>query len=594
MTKNAFGTPRSHAHLQRNAFDLSRRDVYSCKAGELVPCFVQEVNPNEHFEIRPDIFLRTQTLNTAAYARMKQKIEFFFVPYRCLWFKADQFFTGTNYSTSSVYEDAAPLLMPRVPFMPKGRTFQFTTALLPKIFNFTKADETELADIFGNNPRASYVKLLDMLGYGHYIEDDFIPGTVGTGEVAEYVNPFRMLAYQKIYQDFYRNPLYEPYDNGCNIDDLQKAQPNGIVWPMDNASLNRLLTPRYASWKKDYFTNLRAQNTLYMSLWMQNDNVVPASSYENDNLKLFGNLYNSNGSYFQALSNVGARLGAPLNGDGKSTPISAMDVRSLFALEKLLDNMARAKDGSYNSQIEARFGVKPLVDPHLQSKYLGGVDSPVVIGEVVSNSSSTATIDGASVSSVLGQIAGKGTSSQSKGFIEFDSTEHGIIMGIFSIVPECDYNATGIEPFNQKFKRVDYFTPEFDKLGFAPVCLKEMFAYGNSAASSANLNTDHNNLVLGYNPMYTEYKTSVDKIHGDFISDGSLSAWTAPRYLIEVASMWNSSSSGLSASFFHVNPNVLDSIFAVRSSEADQFLVNQYLDVKAVRPMSVNGLPYCN
>lgn len=609
MSKNPFGTPRAHAHLQRNAFDLSRRDIYSCKAGELIPCFVQEVNPNEHFEIRPDIFLRTQAFNTAAYARMKQKIEFYFVPYRALWYKSDQFFSGTNYSTSSVYENAAPLVMPKVPWLPTLIS-GLNNTLLGFILNAKDQklnNAPYLADIFGNDATDSMLKLIDMLGYGSFKQRKLLgltssvsDGDVSTQSVGEiqYVTPFRALAYQKIYQDYYRNPIYEPYDNSCNIDDLEKANPNGIVFSANANTAYRLFRPRYACWKKDYFTNLRSQNTLYMSLWMQSGSTLQEStspSFSNDDLKDVGNLYQGYGNYLRDSSNMGAYIAPFVTSDKNNTIFSAMDVRSLFALEKLLDNMARAKDGSYSAQIEARFGVKPLIDPHLQSVYIGGVDSPVVIGEVVSNSTSSADINGESVASVLGQIAGKGTSSQSNGFISFDSKEHGIIMGIFSIVPESEYNASGLDPFVTKFKRPEFFMPEFDKLGFAPVTMKELSVYG--ADNSLDFKEESyvpafNNWIMGFNPMYSEYKTAVDKVHGDFITDGSMSAWCAPRQFKEIT--YDPDSYGLSISFFHINPSILDPLFAVNATEADQFLVNQWLDVKAIRPMSVNGLPYCN
>lgn len=590
MTKNIFSTPRAKAHLQRNAFDLSRRDVFSCKAGQLLPVVTLECNPNEHFEIKPDIFLRTATLNTCAYARMKQKIEFFFVPYRSLWFKSDQFFTGTNYSTSSVYADKAPLFVPRFPLSPKAPAQKSNTFLAW----VAKMAAQGLTNPFGSGDGLQdYLKLLDMLGYGCYASSSSMP----TGEYAQdvvnnvgnYASLLRLAAYQKIYQDHYRLPLYEPYDNGCSLDDLQKkaeTSENGIVYTdfSSNATVDRFFKLQYAPWKKDYFTNLRASSNLYLSRWMYNE------SSGNSNYSDFGNLANvtSDVQGYSATSETGSVV-SPMN-------LSALNVRALFALEKLLDNMARAKDGSYNAQIEARFGVKPLLDPHLDSYYIGGADAPVVIGEVTATASSGTEINGETVQSALGQVSGKGTSSSSNRTITFDTKEHGVIMGIFSIVPESEYNATGIDPMLQKFSRPEFFTPEFDKLGFSPVMLREMFASSSVGVSNPYPDeTDWDTTVLGFNPMYSEYKTALDKVHGDFISStanhtGSLSAWVTPRLFDEVYTH----SGGLSYNFLHINPAILDTIFAVSSDNADQFYVNCWTDIRAIRPMSVNGLPYCN
>lgn len=450
--KSIFKTPIKHATLQRNAFDLSRRDIFSVNAGELTPvCFI-EVNPNEHFEIRPDIFLRTQTMNTAAYARAKQKIEFFFVPYRALWSKSDQFFTGSNYTASSIFNQVVPTGAPRFPLTPASQNSNPASTFYSSLVNWWKqANHSAWSDIFGADSLPNVRKLMDMMGYG-LIDWDGIgtPSASGSSAVGQYATPFRALAYQKIYQDFYRLPLYEPYDNGCNIDDLQGTSANSqITLAVTDANIKRLFTPRYHSWKSDYFTNVRAQSTLYMSLWMSD------MAVENK----LGSLYPlplSNGTKISATSTKGTfvRQSVFESSGNYSFDLSATSVRAMFAIERMLDSMSRAKDGTYSSQIEARFGVKPLIDPHLSSTYLGGSDAPVVIGEVTSTAQ-TSGLSGES-SGDLGRIAGKGTSQSKQDVITFSSKEHGIIVGIFSIIPEAEYNAMGIDPMVQKFQKEDY------------------------------------------------------------------------------------------------------------------------------------------
>ena len=63
------------------------------------------------------------------------------------------------------------------------------------------------------------------------------------------VNPFRFLAYQKIYFDHYRNPLYELNDpTSYNVD----SKFGNSSFSLDT-SMNVL---RYRNWNKDYFTSL--------------------------------------------------------------------------------------------------------------------------------------------------------------------------------------------------------------------------------------------------------------------------------------------------------------------------------------------------
>ena len=49
------------------------------------------------------------------------------------------------------------------------------------------------------------------------------------------------------------------------------------------------------------------------------------------------------------------------------------------------------------------------------------------------------------------------------------------------------------------------------------------------------------------------------------------------------------------AGFFKVNPSVVDNLFAVQADstvDTDEFLVSSFFDIKAVRNLDVNGLPY--
>lgn len=72
----------------RNGFDLSSKRNFTAKAGELLPILCKEVLPGDKFEIDLKTFTRTQPLNTAAFARMREYYDFYFVPYELLWNKA--------------------------------------------------------------------------------------------------------------------------------------------------------------------------------------------------------------------------------------------------------------------------------------------------------------------------------------------------------------------------------------------------------------------------------------------------------------------------------------------------------------------------
>lgn len=555
MANNSIFARNAHrANLQRNAFDLSFTSKFTASVGMLLPCFCKEVNPNEHFRINPEMFLRTVPLNSAAYVRLKQYCEFYFVPTRLLWRSFPQFIAGTSNQFSTAISDGSKFSS--VP------TWDFNTLL--------KLLSTSGNDACGYPFKYGAVRLLDLLGYGVNVSNvDSLIAANTAKPFAFKVSPFRMLAYQKIYSDFYRNPLYEAIDvENFNVDNTSSS--SSIA-----SQTARMMYLRYRDWKKDYFNAVSPQfqgNDFMSSSFTplvfppagQNINANPTSwSNKNDN--------------FQGGLSINQPSGS------SSAGITVANLRSAYALDKLYRLMVSAKDGSYSEQMKTRFGVD-APDDDWKSKFIGAIDAPVTIGDVTTTSDTYNEAD--SSGAIPGTLYGNGWS-QSKGTIDFTSTEHGIIMGIFSILPECDYQSDQIDAFNTKLKREDFFVPEFADLGKQPTPIYQ-FKFSKDTDMSK---------VLGWNLRYSEYKTSLDKVHGVFNSDvkfqnQSYNAWVAPRN--QTLSQY---SNGATVSFFKALPSVLNQIMVQQydgTEQTDQFLVNAGFNVQAIRPMSIYGEPSLN
>lgn len=550
-----FAKQKSKANLQRNAFDLSRSDIFSASAGMLLPCFVEEVNPNEHFEITPSSFLRTMPLNTAAYTRLKQNVEFYFVPFRLLLRQFPQFIVGTDYKISSfellnLYKNPLPSI-----------DFQKILLALVRAANSSSSSNISV-DALGYPAWRGTLRLLDLLGYGVSASDVVSAAkenpSMSERDIASVkVNPFRLLAYQKIYYDFYRNPLYELNNpSAYNIDTYYTTSPQGSnvpIWKNELSASNDMYMLRYRNWKKDYFNALSPyfQGSDYLT------DTIPAPSFPGGTG--FVASPQSSGNTFSSIYGASSeQFGFTIN-----------NLRSAFALDKLYRLTIAAGDGDYASQIKAHYGFDFPHDSY-KSTFLGGIDAPVTISEVLTTASTER--------GEAADIFGKGMSANRDKTIRFDSKEHGIILGIFSVVPECDYSSTMLDKFNQKFNREDYYQPEFADLGKQPVDPYEFSTeYFNPRQVSP----------MGYINRYAEYKTKVDKVHGEFSPSGSLDAWTTVR-------QYKSVSGPVTNSFFKINPAVLDKIFAQvydGSEVSDQFLVDFQCFVTAVRPMSVTGEP---
>lgn len=605
-----FKLPSPHPNLSRNGYDLSSRKVFSAPAGALLPIGVWECNPTEKFSFKVDDFVRTQPLNTAAFARCKEYYHFFFVPYRSLWNHSDKFFTGVT-NGDRMYErpsfvdkltasegNFVPASMPsfyldelhrllisqnkdlsaKLSAYSKDakKVYKVGGANFIELLEKAKLDLSNLTlssyDALGYEYAYGAFRLLHMLGYG--IDDkgqvfhpykqvsDKEPGDrsglfdmESLDEVLSYfiphnlANPFRLLGYQRIYNDFYRNQLWEkPVPYTFNVDWCNSS----TKLQLKNTEVYQMCQLRYRHWTKDFYTG-----------------VYPTASY-NEGIFNLPNYTNSKAEINKNNDGVSASAGA----------ISTSDIRAMFALEKMLERTRAANGLDYSNQIAAHYGFKVPESRRDVAQFIGGVDNTIVINEVMSTANSS--IDGTSkTGSVVGQVFGKGIGTMSSGRIDFEAKEHGMIFCIYSISPQVDYDARQFDPFNRKFKREDYFQPEFENLGYQPL-LQSDVCFGGTPLDGMK----YGNTILGYTPRFSEYKTSRDMLYNQFMTGGSLNAWTTPR------NNYTNTKARLSVPDLLIDPNVLYPIFGLKyngKSDTDQFLINSYFDVKAVRPMAVNN-----
>lgn len=563
---SVFSKKTSQVHLQRNAFDLSHSDVFSVAPGMLLPIHVSEVNPNEHFVISPANYVRTMPLNSAAFTRLKQHIEFYFVPMRTLCRQFNQFIVGTDYKISSIsslnnYKNS----LPSFDLISQCQSF----------LTFTDKN------IFGLPIKYDILRLYDMLGYGvNSVSFKNLKGVTSS----LMVNPFRFLAYQKVYFDHYRNPLYELNDpSAYNVDNNFGSSSFSM-----SSSMHTL---RYRNWNKDYFTSLSPsfQGADFLTSPIDMSKVLTIR--ENGSLNT-GNFipsttrdFNWNGEQGQESGMMGS-LKVDFPSQISSGLFNISNLRAAYALDKLYRISISANDGDYGSQIKAHYGFDAVHDDW-KSQFIGGCSSPIQISEVIT-SATTADSDG-EILATSGDIKGKGIS-LNQGSFTFDSREHGIIIGILSIVPEADYQSSMLDCFNTKLTREQYFQPEFQDLGKQPISSTELSLSVYKADTSSPLIINN---IIGFNNRYMEYKTSVNKVHGSFNTLGSLSAWASPRNNpLFVDSSYTALS--LNATSLKVDPRILNPIMAVSydgSEYTDPFICDCHVSVQAVRPMSVSGDP---
>lgn len=585
----------------RDGFDLSRKFAFSAKLGELLPVFVEDVFPGDKFNISADWFTRSQPVTSPAFTRFGEYYDFFFVPYHLLWRYFPQFIIQTNDDNWATGIQSNSTKFTQHPYISSKELLN----TIKQSCDYESGGSTvEIGSVRVdiNDQAYSYgaLKLLEYLGYGKTLAKNFNSSALGSvyavqpsaastanaGDTA--LNPFPLAAYQKVYQDFYRNSQWEaPQPYSYNFDYLNNTSLK-VPLPQTYSGnetfyKNGLLTMRYSNFNKDYFLG-RLPEKQYGTEAL----AAPLINSVDGNIVKEGLVWNSDKSI-----NVGFLTDwpkSPIDMEATSiTPnfydrtygIGALAIRQAEFLQKWKE-ITQSGGTDYVSQIQKHFGVTPSKEMAHRCTYIGGFDNKFGIDEVVNTNLSASDYEA--------NIQGKGVNA-GHGSLNFDVKEHGIIIGIYhmSLLPE--YLASMTDKLMTKTMPTDYVIPEMDNVGMQSVLAREFCGYLMPFTSQ---NADKMNTILGYVPRYAEYKTKVDRVGGAF--SNTLYNWVTPLNRFSARDMQLGLPSFIDDSFFYkINPKILDGVFAVScdsTSDTDQFLINCGFNVKAVRNISRDGLPY--
>lgn len=572
----------------RNGFDLSSKRNFTAKAGELLPVKTWEVLPGDTFKIDLKTFTRTQPLNTAAFARMREYYDFYFVPYDLLWNKANTCLTQM-YDNPQHALDSSPLKVVKLdgsmPFTDLSNISRYLNSLAPDSVTVTNK-----ANYFGYNRALCSAKLMEYLGYGnlyYYAESTANTFVKRPLHYNLNVSLFNLLAYQKIYADYYRDSQWERVSPSCfNVDYMPYSTgSSGMMLSMNYSDFYEnysMFDLRYCNWQKDLFHG-----------------VVPNQQYGDvASVSVSGNVtLNGNNVLTSAIISPTQSAPAKLASGSASnnTPYIADSQFSILALRQAeflqkWKEITQSGNKDYKEQVEKHWNVSPGDGFSEMCTYLGGISSSLDINEVVNNN---ITGDNAA------DIAGKGTG-VSNGVINFNSQgRYGVVMCIYHCLPLIDYTTDFVSPSVTRVNAADFAIPEFDRVGMQTVPLSYI---SNGPLSVLPLSIPNE---VGYAPRYIDYKTDIDTSIGAFKT--SLKNWVISYDNQSLANQFgysvenpelpvpNPANSNWNYTLFKVNPNSLNPLFAVEadsSIDTDQFLCSTFFDVKVVRNLDTDGLPY--
>lgn len=581
----------------RAGFDLSKKFCFTAKAGQLLPVYWKTLLPGTKVNLKDMHFTRTMPVNTAAYTRIKEYFDWYFVPLRlinknlnpALVNMLDQSNIATSLIQNKVVSDEIPYT-------------SFST--ITSMFNqFESAVADDQFDVSGFKRIPQSIKLMRHLRYGNFLYDsawNSLPNkNMGYSQVnnfnlyAQYdlnVNVLPLAAYQKIYCDYFRFEQWEKaqpytynfdYYSGGNI--LTEYEDD----PVDLLQKDNLFTLRYANYPRDLFMGILPSSQLGSVATVNVNIPQSASLFASGQTGSLRGVVATDGTTITVKNttaltpSIEPLLLARTAALGPTFDILSFRVAN--AIQRMREIQQCAGQG-YKEQLEARWNVKLSTALSDHCTYIGGNSSQINISEVLNNN-----LD---AEQAQADIKGKGVGSGS-GSESFETQEHGILMCIYHAVPVLDYELSGPDLQLLNTYATDLPQPELDNLGLESLPLFTLMnRAGNSYPSSVKSNT-----ILGYVPRYIAYKTDIDCIEGAFLT--SLKSWVAPLTIDELVLKITLGSSTTTWSpnygMFKVSPRVLNSIFVPQCDntiDTDQFLVESFFDVKVVQNLDYDGMPY--
>lgn len=569
---------RAKIPTHRSSFDLSSKKLFTAKVGEILPCYWQIAIPDTKYRISSDWFTRTVPVNTAAYTRIKEYYDFYAVPLRLISRALPQAFTQmTDYMTSAASGSANTEMLTSVP----NTTLNLLSLSLQSINGNDVFDDAGLPYVYGSS------KVLDMLGYGSFLSSSntakaaITKAYLGIDKLSDTSNPLvysvsqtvnllPLLAYQKVYYDFFSESQWEKHlAYSYNVDYWDgKSQLTPVP---------EMLRLRYANYPKDYFMGMLPSSqygsvALFPSVYDFSHSSNNVLAYSSGASPQYGLMENGSGTTNVTVSNSSNALRyATLNSD-----LSALSIRATEYLQRWKE-VVQFSSKDYSDQMAAQFGIKAPEYMGNHAHYIGGWSNVININEVLNTNLEA---DGSQA-----VIAGKGVGSQSGHTLTYDcGAEHQVIMCVYHAVPMVDWNLTGQNPQLTVTAITDFPQPAFDQLGMQSV-------------PALNLQNNPSRTVsgsLGYNLRYWQWKSNIDTVHAAFRSGMAYQSWSAPIDGWDVLT----SSGAWSYQSMKVRPQQLNSIFEPQVSGTncsvayDQLLCNVNFQVYAVQNLDRNGLPY--
>ena len=259
-------------HPHRSGFDIGRKNAFTAKVGELLPIYWDISMPGDKYKLDIEYFTRTQPVETSAYTRLREYFDFYSVPLRLLWKSAPSVLTQMQ-DINQIQSLSFTQNLSLGTYLPSLHLY-YLSSFIQRLNGGSNnpSSPNSLKNFFGLNRSDLAFKLLSYLGYGNFL--NFAPSSgnrwfstsiKNTDDASSYtqqyiqnnyVNIFPILAYQKIYQDFFRWTQWEfSNPSSYNVDYFSGVSPLLISSVPESSSdywkSDTMFDLKYCNWNKD-------------------------------------------------------------------------------------------------------------------------------------------------------------------------------------------------------------------------------------------------------------------------------------------------------------------------------------------------------
>lgn len=604
-------------HPHRSGFDIGRKNAFTAKVGELLPVYWDISMPGDKYKFNVEYFTRTQPVETSAYTRLREYFDFYAVPLRLLWKSTPSVLTQMQ-DVNQIQALSFSQNLSLGSYLPSLSLNLLNSALTRMNGTSTNPGySSSLTNLFGFYRSDLSYKLLSYLGYGNFITTNPSSGSrwwstsLKYNDNSEnytqryiqnnYVNLFPLLAYQKIYQDFFRWSQWEKANpSSYNVDYYTGVNPSLIsslpAYDSDYWKSDTMFDLKYCNWNKDMLMGV-LPNSQFGDVAVIDisgsgtSDVVLGPDAQKSKIGVASAVSSNTAPVpffaLQASATNTVPIGSTLRVDLSTlqSQFTVLALRQAEALQRWKE-ISQSGDSDYREQIRKHFGVNLPQALSNMCTYIGGISRNLDISEVVNNNLA------AEGNTAL--IAGKGVGT-GNGSFTYTTDEHCVVMCIYHAVPLLDYTITGQDGQLLVTDAESLPIPEFDNIGMEVLPMVQIF--NSPKASIVNL------FNAGYNPRYFNWKTKLDVINGAFTT--TLKSWVSP-VTESLLSGWfgfgyaegdvnENNKVILNYKFFKVNPSVLNPIFGINADstwDTDQLLVNSYIGCYVARNLSRDGVPY--